>query len=124
MLQIVWAYLKGLFGIRPARTVEDILQLTGNDGTFWTVKFIKRSNGQDRVMTGRRGVRKHRKGGSLPYDPNAKRLVGIWIPEEHRRDNDKDNGYRMIPVEGIYELRAHGRVWNVDNGLATDVTGE
>ena len=107
MLRKALAYVLGLFGKAPARTVEDILDLVGDDGTFWT---------------GRRGVKKHLKGGELKFDPKAKRLVTIWIPEEHRLDNDKDNGYRCIPVEGIHEIKAKGRRWTVENGIATEVT--
>ncbi len=102
-------------------TVEDVLSLVGDDGTFWTVRFTKRTTKEERTMTGRRGVRKHLKGGTLKYNAKDKRLVGFWIPEDQRREDGKDNGYRMIPVEGIHELKAHGRRWLVENGVATEV---
>ena len=102
------------------QTVEEVLGLVGDDHTFWTVSFTKRTNGEERTFTGRRHVRRHLRGGTLPYNRREKRLVGIWIPEQHRRENQKDNGYRNIPVEGIHELKAHGRVWDVEDGYATE----
>ena len=102
-------------------TVEDVLSLVGDDGTFWNVRFIKRTTGEERTMTGRRGVKKYVKGGGLKYSRKEKRLVGFWIPEDQRREDGKDNGYRNIPVEGILELKAHGRRWKVENGVATEV---
>jgi len=76
---------------------------------FFRVGFIKRTTGKRREFTCRRGVKKHLRGGSLPYDPKKKQLLPVWIAENERRDDGKDNGYRTIPLDGIYYIKTQGR---------------
>lgn len=70
------------------------------DGRFFSVKFRKRTDGSHRTMTCRVGVRPTG-GGERSYDPDKHDLLTVW--------SVRDRGYRSIPVDGILELRAHGR---------------
>lgn len=45
---------------------------------FFGVVFVKRTNGEDRTMGCRKGVRKGVRGGGLRFDPVKKRLVGVY----------------------------------------------
>ena len=97
-------------------TPQDIRDLTGNGGEFFRVGFIKRTDGSYREMTCRFGVRKELKGGDRAYDFDKKNVLGVWIPEQDRREDGKDKGYRVIPCENVKVLKAHGKVWNVEDG--------
>jgi hypothetical protein len=77
-------------------------------GKILTVTFIKRSNGQKRVLNGRLGVKAYLVGGILPYDPDEKGLIPI-------KDNSIPGrgGYRMINIQGITNLKTGGVEYNV-----------
>ena len=68
----------------------------GENGKFFTAKFIKRSNGQERVMNCRLGVKLHLKGGAKAYDDDEHRLVTVY--------DVKAQGYRCIPLESLQEI--------------------
>lgn len=68
----------------------------GKNGKFFTVKFIKRSTGQERVMNCRLGVQKHLKGGSKAFDDAEHKLVTVY--------DVKAEGYRSIPLENLMEV--------------------
>lgn len=53
---------------------------------FFTVEFVKRTNGENRVMNCRKGVSKGVRGGGLRFDPVSKGLVNVFdIPlGQHR----------------------------------------
>lgn len=74
-------------------------------GTVFSVRFVKRTNGQERIMRCRFGVKSHLRGGERAYNPLAKALFTVF-------DMDK-RGYRSIPWEGIRELRIDGRTYPV-----------
>ena len=97
-------------------TPQDIRDLTGNGGEFFRIGFVKRTTGEYREMTCRFGVRKELKGGEKAYDFEAKNLLGVWIPEQDRREDGKDTGYRVVPCETVQVLKAHGKVFNVVDG--------
>ena len=119
-------------------TPADVRKLTGEDGTFFRIGFYKRpkpltkteiksgliqdKKGEYREMTCRFGVKTHLKGGKAAYDFNAKNLLGVWIPDQDRRPDGKDNGYRVVPCENVTVLKAHGNVWNVDGGVLIEAT--
>ena len=89
----------------PAELLESL-----NDGKFFYVEFIKRSNGELRKMTARSGVFKDIIGTGLSYDPVKHNLMTVW--------DTQANGYRSIPVDSIVYLRAHHLEWRVENGVA------
>lgn len=85
----------------PAVLVERFnrLQKVGENGKFFTVKFIKRSNGDERVMNCRLGVTKHLKGGAKAYDDSVHRLLTVF--------DVKSQGYRCIPLESLLEINGN-----------------
>jgi len=53
---------------------------------FFTVKFVKRTNGAERTMNCRKGVYKGTRGGGLRFEPIAKDLVSVFdIPKGQHR---------------------------------------
>ena len=80
---------------------------TKEEGTFFTVEFIKRSTGELRVMTCRGGVQKHVKGVGMAFDPSSKGLVPVW--EANNAEGAKGaDAYRMISAEGIQSVTTGG----------------
>lgn len=72
------------------------IQAAGQNGKIFTVRFTKRSDGSDRLMNCRLGVKKHLRGGSKAFDDAEHKLVTVY--------DLKSKGYRSIPLEGVYEL--------------------
>ena len=70
-------------------------------GEFFTVTFTKRTDGSIRILNGRLGVRKHLKGGDLPYDAAAKELLPVY--------DTKAEGYRMIDLRSIISAKVGGK---------------
>ena len=66
-------------------------------GEFFTVTFTKRTDGSIRTLNGRLGVRKHLKGGDLPYDAAAKELLPVY--------DTKAEGHRMIDLLSIISAK-------------------
>lgn len=53
---------------------------------FFTVVFVKRTNGAVRIMNCRKGVHKGVRGGGLRFNPVAKKLVNVFdIPKGQHR---------------------------------------
>lgn len=69
-------------------------------GLWFGATFIKRTTGEERRMVARTGVRKHLTGTGMAFDPTKKNLVVVW--------DAKAGGYRMIPIDGLIELRIRG----------------
>lgn len=121
-------------------TPNDIRELTGTGGEFFRIGFTKRpkkltkkqlaegmvqpTEGEYREMTCRFGVQKDLstgpKAGQRAYDFDEKNVLGVWIPEQDRREDGKDKGYRVVPCENVKVLKAHGKVWNVEGGVLVE----
>ena len=71
----------------------------GENGKFFTVKFIKRTTGEERVMNCRLGVTKHLKGGNKAYNDAEHRLLTVF--------DMKSQGYRCIPLESLMEINGN-----------------
>jgi hypothetical protein len=88
-----------------------------NDGTIFTVTFIKRGDGTLRKMNCRKGVQKGTKGKSLPYDPKQYSLVPVYdmqLAAQLKKQGNTENGaHRMISVEGITEMEIKGTTYIV-----------
>jgi hypothetical protein len=95
--------------------------LKASGGQLFTVTFTKRSTGEERTLQGRFGVTRDLKGGTMKYNPRDKGLFVMWITEDTRRNDGKDNGYRAIPADSISYLAAKGRKFVVSDGLAKEV---
>jgi hypothetical protein len=83
--------------------------LRGTLGKIMTVKFTKRSTGEERTMVCRTGVRAHLK------DPEAPTSAKIII-QDH--DNDllrvydmHKRAYRMIALESVREISSGGEIF-------------
>ena len=67
---------------------------------FFTVVFVKRTNGELRTMNCRKGVYKGVKGVGLSFDPVAKRLVGVYDVAKRQ--------HRFISLDSIKSVRIQG----------------
>jgi hypothetical protein len=72
------------------------LMEAGKNGKFFTVKFIKRSTGEERTMNCRLNVQKHLKGGTKPYNDAEHRLLTVY--------DVKAEGYRCIPLDNLTQI--------------------
>lgn len=84
--------------------IEQIRTLIKNlaGGTIFSCDFIKK-DGSARTMTCRLGVKKHLRGGELPFDPVEKGLLPVF-------DMQKQD-YRMINLKTVTEIRVAGKVY-------------
>ena len=89
--------------LREKRLVG-LIDSTGDTGRIFGVRFIKRTNGDERTMTARLNVRKGVKGTGLPFSPEEKNLI-VAYEMPHKR-------FRLIPIENILSLSIDGlKVW-------------
>lgn len=79
--------------------LNNIKTLAG--GTIFTAINVKR-NGETRRYVCRLGVRKHLKGGELPYNPAEKDLIPVF--------DMKKKKYRMLNLRTLKYLRIRGRI--------------
>lgn len=86
--------------------INDFVKAT--NGKIFAIKFIKRSDGAERKMICRTGVKKHLKGGELAYDPVSKGLITVF--------DMTVNGYRSIPIEGVFSILIDGEWKPVKDG--------
>ncbi len=73
-------------------------------GQFFNVTFIKK-DGSTRNMNCRLGVKKHLKGGSLPFDPAKYELIPVFCM--------KKNNYRMINIKTLQELTVNKETFKI-----------
>tara|TARA_Y100000034_G_scaffold36178_1_gene44509 strand:- start:37 stop:390 length:354 start_codon:yes stop_codon:yes gene_type:complete len=71
--------------------------IRASQGRIFGVTFIKRTDGELRTMSARLGVKSYLKGGTLNYDPSAKKLLIVF--------DMKAQGYRAIPLDSIMRIR-------------------
>ncbi len=125
-------------------TRKDILDLTG-DGTFFSVEFNKRpkqlgvralargevqpTEGEYRVYpTCRVGVKKYVTGVGKKFSDEDKNLVTVFVFKDGIKLDDRTKmtaetgGYRTIPCENVTVLKAHGKVWTVEDGALVEAT--
>jgi len=76
-----------------------------NDGKIFTVVFIKRTNGKERKMNCRKGVRKGVTGEGLRFDPIKKGLVPVF--------DMKADGHRMINLDTVKSIKANKQTFLV-----------
>ena len=80
----------------------DVLKAT--KGTFFSVTFLKRSDGTVRNMHCRTGVRKYTTGDGLKYNPSQQGLLPVW---------EMSVGYKMIPLTNVISFKAFGANFTV-----------
>ncbi len=98
----------------PDMTMRDFIEqarMGGSMARIFTVSFVKRGDGTERVMTCRTGVKKGTKGGSLGYDPSEKHLLNVYDMTKH--------GYRMVNLDDLLTTKIAGRqyVWDRHKGI-------
>lgn len=85
---------------------EDLMKsIIDSKGKVFTITFIKRGDGTQRVLTGRMGVKSYLKGGVLPYNPSEKRLIIIFDMVKR--------AYRAIPFDNITSFKYQNKTWIV-----------
>lgn len=75
-------------------------------GKIFTVTFVKRSNGDRRMMNCRLGVKKYLHGGELPYWPDDHNLIPVF--------DLKKNDYRMISADTLESLKIGNDVYMIN----------
>ncbi len=83
------------------QSIESIIDTLGAGGKAFTVKF-KKKNGEIREINCRLRVKKHLRGGELPYDPKE---VGTKVVFDLQK---KD--YRSFSLDSVVEIRGGGAV--------------
>lgn len=81
---------------------EMIRELAGN--TIFSVKFVKRTNGELRTMVCRLNCNKDVNGKGSAYDPIEKGLLRVWDIQK--------SGWRMIPLDAIQQIKMHGQTYS------------
>jgi hypothetical protein len=83
--------------------LSKLRELVG-DGKIAAVTFIKRSNGEERKMLCRTGVKKGVTGRGAAYDPATKNLLTVFDMEKQ--------AFRTIPAENVVEIHARKHHYN------------
>lgn len=82
-------------------------KIKASRGKIFTASVIKRSNGERREMNCRLGVSKYVTGEGLKFDPAKKNLITVYDMQK--------NGYRMLNIDGLEELRIEGEEYTIEN---------
>ena len=77
-----------------------------NAGQLFSVLFVKRTTGEQRLMLGRFGVEQYLKGGKAAYDFLEKGLVCIFDVQKL--------AYRTINLETILQMKIAGVEYQVE----------
>lgn len=106
------------------------------DGKFFSVRFIKRTDGQTRDMLCHKGVSQFVKGEDRPYEPDEHNLVIVWdagtyntriadwktansgydeISAQEAHDTIGPQCFRSINLETIIKLRIDGKQYEVND---------
>ena len=73
---------------------------------FFTVHFVKRTNGQLRIMNCRKGVQKGLRGGALSFNPIDHNLEGVYdIPKAGHRCISLDEISRVAMCKKVYLIK-------------------
>jgi hypothetical protein len=92
--------------------IKEVMELLG-ERTFFSVTFIKKDN-SIRVLNGLTGVKKHLKGGELPYDPIAKGLIPVY--------DVQSEGYRMVNSQTVLEIKSDKKVYTIKDGAVVSIS--
>lgn len=101
------------------QTIQEFLNAVEDDKTFG-VKFIKRTNGEERTMSARRGVKKGVK--------NDESVNGSWNRKTQDAEHNvltcydmnkietvgEKGAFRRIPLDSLMEVKHHGEHYVMD----------
>lgn len=93
--------------ISRRRAMEFLWSETG--GRIFSAYFQK-TDGSMREMTCRRGVTRHLRGGSLPYDPKPRLLLPVF---EMSADREGAANYRQVNVGSLVSFNIGGETFVV-----------
>lgn len=100
--------------ISPAQAAEKIRSTSGR---YFTVDFIKRTNGAPRTMTARLGVSQGVTGEGKAFDPKSHHLITVSETVRERdaqgRIRTKGIQFRHIPIENIRRVTVGGQTFQV-----------
>ncbi|MEM4258080.1 MAG: hypothetical protein QXL17_02875 [Candidatus Thermoplasmatota archaeon] len=91
-------------------THQQAIELMKNSNTFFTVTFVKRTNGEVRKMNCRINVHKFDTGVGMKYDPDKKNLLSVW---ERRYDSTGADNYRNVNLNELVELVINNNKYEV-----------
>ena len=105
--------MEKIINVAEAKQIIDDIQ----NGSIFTVKFIKRGDGSLRTMNCRKGVKKGVTGKGMAYNPAKMNLIAVYDFQKARqlkRDGEsEEKAFRMIAVEGIKEMIVKGQKYIV-----------
>lgn len=84
--------------------------LRGLNGKFFTIEFVKRSDGSLRVMRATTNYQKHLAGGDAKYDFNAKQLIPVLDLDLVAKG---ERAIRSIPTDAVLRIHALGAKYEV-----------
>jgi len=88
--------------------------LKATNGQLFSITFTKRTDGEERTIVGRTGVRKGVTGTGMRYDPAERDLITIWdngkVPNAQ---GEKSQGHKTVPLNDIKELHAGGAKFRI-----------
>ena len=87
------------------QALETLLRET--NGRFFSVTFTKRTTGEPRKMLARLGVQKGLTGAGARYDAKAHGLLTVY---------EVGVGWRSVPLDGVTQVRAGGKVYDLPVG--------
>ena len=88
---------------------EAIAHILGSGGSFISLEFEKRTTGELRKMTCRRGVKKHLANGPPAYNPTEHNLIWVWeTPASNPEGCEGKELYRSINVPGLRRIVVNG----------------
>jgi hypothetical protein len=73
------------------------------NGGFFTIRFIKRTTGEERVMNATKNLTKHLKGGEAKYNAKEKGLLIVT--------DTKAQAIRSIPTDAVLDIKANGNIY-------------
>jgi hypothetical protein len=89
---------------------QRLMHFSAKKRYIFTIEFIKRTNGERRVMNGMTGVRQYVNGRGLPYDNIAKGLFTVF---DVKAPGSGAKKYRQVPLDSISRLKINQRVYKV-----------
>ena len=88
--------------------------LKATNGQLFSITFTKRTDGEERTIVGRTGVRSGVNGTGLRYTPADRDLITIWdngkVPNAQ---GEKSQGHKSIPLNDIKRVHAGGAAFRV-----------
>jgi hypothetical protein len=76
------------------------------NGEIFSVEFVKRTNGEIRLMNCRKGVTKYLAGGELKFDPTEKKLIPVFdVQKGEYRSISADAITKVVFKQTVFEVQ-------------------